>query len=299
MLHQRILYFLEAAEAGSFSGAARNMYISAQALTKQMDLLEGELGGSLFERSRQGVTLTPLGSYARERFQKVEMEWRDAVESVRNRAADFRPRLRLGIFSAMPQESLVTPVLSFLMAVHPQYQLEINLLDLHEGKQLLLEHKLDLLLTNAHEEDAWGDCRCLAFGRYEAGIMVSLRHPWAIKDRVTPEEMRQYPCLKMDRNIGAYRMPVKDSFYANIPCRETISVNNFDTLCALLHQGEAFGVFPRAFLGMEQGKIKTLPYPGRNFYFYTALIYWPDNELQGFATLMKDLQEEFELRQLP
>lgn len=298
MLHQRIVYFLEAADAGSFSGAARNMYISAQALTKQIDLLEEELGGHLFVRSRQGVVLTPLGSYARERFQKVEAELEDAVGAIRSRAADSRPRLRLGIFSAMHQESIVTPVLSFLMAVHPQYRLEINLLDLHEGKHQMLEHKLDLLLTNAHEEDAWEDCRCLAFGRYEAGIMVSLRHPWAIRDTVTPEEMKQYPCLKMNKNIGAYRMPVEDSFYANIPCRETIQVNNFDTLCALLHQGEAFGVFPRAFLGMEQAKIKTIPYPGRTFYFYTALVYWPGNALQGYGTLIEDLREEFELQPL-
>lgn len=298
MLHQRMVYFLEAANAGSFSKAARNLYISPQALTKQIDLLEEELGGSLFLRSRQGVALTPLGSYARERFQKVEEELKDAVEAVQNRAADSRPRLRLGIFSAMPQDTIVTPVLSFLMAVYPQYQLEINLLDLHEGRHQLLERRLDLLLTNAHEEEAWGDCRCLIFGRYDAEVMVSLRHPWAVRDEISAEDMRQYPCLKMNKNSGPYLVPMEEHFFANIPCRETIQVNNFDTLCALLHQGKAFGVFPRAFLGMESSRIKALPYPGRRFHFYSVLVYWPGNGLLGYDTLIRELREEFELQSM-
>ncbi len=296
MLHQRMVYFLEAACAGSFSKAARNLYISPQALTKQIDLLEEELGGSLFVRSRQGAVLTPLGSYAWERFQKAETELRDAVDAVKSRAADSRPRLRLGIFSAMPQDTIVTPILSFLMAVYPQYQLEINLLDLHEGRHQMLDHRLDLLLTNAHEEEAWKDCRCLIFGEYDAEVMVSLRHPWAVRDEITAEDMRQYPCLKMNKNSGPYLVPTEEHFFGNIPCKETIQVNNFDTLCALLHQGKAFGVFPRAFLGMESSRIKALPYPGRKFRFYSALVYRPGNELQGYEGLIRDLCEEFELQ---
>lgn len=296
MLHQRIVYFLEAAEAGSFSGAARKLYISPQALTKQIDLLEEELGGRLFVRSRQGVSLTPLGSYAKERFRKAEAELKDAVVSIKNRASDSRPRLRLGIFSAMPQDAIVTPVLSFLMAVYPQYQLEINLLDLHEGRHQMLEHKLDLMLTNAHAQEDWGDCGCLVFGSYQAEIMVSLRHPWAVREEITPEDMRKFPCLKMNKNGGPYLVPVEESFFANIPCKETIEVNNFDTMCALLQQGKAFGVFPRAFLGMERAKIKAFPYPGQALYFYSALIYWPGNELQGYEALIRDLREEFELQ---
>lgn len=265
-------------------------------MTKQIDLLEEELGGRLFLRSRQGIHLTPLGSYAQERLKKVETELREAVEAIKSRGADSKPRLRLGIFSAMPQENIVTPMLSFLMAVYPQYQLEINLLDLHEGMHQMLENKLDLLLTNIHEEEDWGECRCLAFEKYQAGIMVSLKHPWAIRETVTPEDMRQYPCLKMNKNNGPYRLPVKDSFFENIPCRETIQVANFDTLCALLHQGEAFGVFPRAFLGMESARIKTFPYPGRALSFYSALVYRPETELPGYESFISDIREEFELQ---
>ena len=32
--------------------------------------------------------------------------------------------------------------------------------------------------------------RRLSFGEYETKIIVSLRHPWALKDEITSEDMR-------------------------------------------------------------------------------------------------------------
>lgn len=59
MLQQRIQTFLEVANCLSFSTAARNLYISQQAVTKQIASLEQELGLRLFYRTTRQVTLTP------------------------------------------------------------------------------------------------------------------------------------------------------------------------------------------------------------------------------------------------
>lgn len=86
MFYQRIRYFLKAAESGSFSKAADQMFISAQALTKQIGLLEDELGGKLFVRSYKGITLTPLGEYAQLKFKKIDQELNGTVEELRQQA---------------------------------------------------------------------------------------------------------------------------------------------------------------------------------------------------------------------
>ena len=61
MLLHKIKYFLEIAEWRSFTKAAEIFYISQPALSKQMKLLEEELGFSLFNRSVRGVDLTDKG----------------------------------------------------------------------------------------------------------------------------------------------------------------------------------------------------------------------------------------------
>ena len=83
MIYQRVKYFLKAAEEGSFKKAAEQMYVSSQALTKQVNLLEEELGGKLFERSSKGVRLTRLGEAARQRLGKVEEAFQREVEELK------------------------------------------------------------------------------------------------------------------------------------------------------------------------------------------------------------------------
>ena len=116
---KKIRYFLEAAECGSFSLAARHEYVSVQALTKQINKLEQELGGKLFYRSPQGITLTPLGQYAREKFSYVEELLTDTTRSIKEYARSNKELLRVGIFSALPNDEVIVPVVAWLLASSP------------------------------------------------------------------------------------------------------------------------------------------------------------------------------------
>ncbi len=271
------------------------MYVSAQALTKQVALLEEELGGRLFERCPQGVSLTRLGEYARERFEKIDRDFNHAVEEIKARAGDGKERINIGIFSALPQESLVTPLVSFMMGAFADYQINLNLIDLHEGKKLLLEGKIDILLTNTHEEDNWAGYRCLSFARHDAKVIVSLLHPWAVKEHITAEDMRQETFLKLDMGRGDYTVPREESFYETIPCKNVQRVSNFDTMYALLQQGGAFAVFPMMFTNMDRAKMKYFDFPGKKLLFHTALIYNPGNRLSGLNNIAGEIEEEFDL----
>lgn len=58
---KQIQHFLEVSRTGSFTSAAKKLYISAPGLVKSIEKLEEELGVSLFVRTRSGVCLTPSG----------------------------------------------------------------------------------------------------------------------------------------------------------------------------------------------------------------------------------------------
>lgn len=61
MQFQQLLYVLEAAKTGSFSNAAKNLYVSQPSLSQQIISLEKELGISLFIRHSRSVSLTDAG----------------------------------------------------------------------------------------------------------------------------------------------------------------------------------------------------------------------------------------------
>lgn len=53
--------FIRVADAGSFLKASEKLYISANAITNQINLLEERLGVKLFRRGPQGLVLTEAG----------------------------------------------------------------------------------------------------------------------------------------------------------------------------------------------------------------------------------------------
>ena len=63
--------FLRVAETGKLSQAAAELNLAQPALSRQMALLEEDVGAQLLVRHRRGVTLTEAGELFRERAQAI------------------------------------------------------------------------------------------------------------------------------------------------------------------------------------------------------------------------------------
>lgn len=61
MYNHQLDTFVAVADAGSFNKASEKLYISPSAVMKQINLLERNLGFSLFQRSHQGLKLSSAG----------------------------------------------------------------------------------------------------------------------------------------------------------------------------------------------------------------------------------------------
>ena len=90
--------FWMVAEKGSFSGAAKEMFISQPALTKQINLLEEQLGFALFLRSNKGAVLTQAGERFRQEVFRLLEEYETLIRDCREIARSERGKLRVGYF---------------------------------------------------------------------------------------------------------------------------------------------------------------------------------------------------------
>ena len=74
---KQIKYFMSAAQHDSLSAAAKEQYVTVQAVSKAIADLERELGSQLFIRESRGVKLTTFGAQF---YQKAEGALRSFAE---------------------------------------------------------------------------------------------------------------------------------------------------------------------------------------------------------------------------
>ncbi|WP_422099234.1 LysR family transcriptional regulator [Variovorax sp.] len=87
---RQVRYFLTVAEKGSISAAATVLHVAQSAISRQMRLLEDDLGGPLFHRSIAGVQLTDSGLMFLERARFILRE----VESTTLDVSNFNRGMR-------------------------------------------------------------------------------------------------------------------------------------------------------------------------------------------------------------
>lgn len=92
MIHDLITLrlFVRAAESGKLGDAARQSNLAIAAASRRIALLEGRFGVRLFDRTRQGLALTPAGSTLLEKARALL----DQARAIEGEMADFAGGMR-------------------------------------------------------------------------------------------------------------------------------------------------------------------------------------------------------------
>src|SRR3954453_13788466 len=93
---QQLAYFVAVAEARHFTRAAERSRVAQPSLSKQINVLERELGAPLFRRARGNVTLTEAGEALPPLARRILADVETALLELLNLVALRRGRVRIG-----------------------------------------------------------------------------------------------------------------------------------------------------------------------------------------------------------
>ena len=143
--------FLVALEEGSLNRAALRLRMSQSALSRQMQVLENEIGGALLERTAAGVRPTDAGYALAKSLPRVLADYDAAIEEARRLARGQRDLIRLGYLGSAAQ-TFLDPALAALRRTHPE--VKVKLLDLSPGEQIVALRKGEIDLAQIGQEGA-------------------------------------------------------------------------------------------------------------------------------------------------
>lgn len=103
---RQLRYLIAAAEAGSFSRAARILNIKQATLSRHILIVERRLGMILFDRKTRGATLTPNGRTYLRTIQRIVKEFAEVNAWVRATNNGHAGRLAVGFYTSFSAGNL-------------------------------------------------------------------------------------------------------------------------------------------------------------------------------------------------
>lgn len=121
---KQLYYFLTVAETGSFTAASKKLGLSQPPLSKQIMLLEEELGLKLLERGSRKTDLTEAGAFLYSRAKDILSMMEAVTEELHNFPSSAKGILKLGTISS--SGNLLNRFLKTFCSSHPNVRFEIT-----------------------------------------------------------------------------------------------------------------------------------------------------------------------------
>jgi DNA-binding transcriptional LysR family regulator len=238
----RQLEILQAiAETGSFTAAGRKLHVSQSAISRQILLLEEELGEPLFLRVGRQSRMTPAAESLVQLGQRVFQDVKETVGRITDRTGDLRGTLRL--CGGMTVCLYVLPVLlRHLRRVHPHLDMRLTVATAGRSVEEIRAGRIDAgLLTLPVEES---DLVTVPALREELLLMTTPKHPLARRKVVRSQDLADQPFVLFEAGSATRR--VIDNFFArqNIRPIVVMDTENVEIIKAMVRTGLGISIVP-------------------------------------------------------
>jgi DNA-binding transcriptional LysR family regulator len=199
-LVRHLYLFLIVAEEQNFGRAAKRLGMSQPPLTEQIQTLEQLLKVKLFDRSRKGSQLTPVGKAILPAVRKFVEQMERLEFAVYEAVAGHSGVLTIGAITTAMMDVL-PPLIEQLKHTHPQLTVSVREIDSVEAVPALESGDVDLAF--ARLEGELGNTICsMPLTEDRMAIAVPVDHPLASQTRVSLAKLANEPFVLFARKVS-------------------------------------------------------------------------------------------------
>ena len=239
----RIKYFVEVAKWGSFSKAAQMLYVSQPNLSRQIALMEQEVGFELFHRNGKNIQLTRAGEYLYSQLRDLPEMTERAIAHAESISRREECSISIGVLEGQDVNAFLSDRINNLRQQEPNLLVELERNSFRNLRQGLDRGTYDVLFTLEFELEGHDDWNSVILFQQPGAIVLSRSHPLADRDDLTIEDFRNEPFVVISRenSPGGHDLLLKQcaecGFTPNI-VRETATTESL-FLCVEMGMGIA------------------------------------------------------------
>lgn len=267
--------FIQVAELGSFTKAARKLGYSQSTVSFQIRQLEEELQVSLFDRINHTILLTEKGrevlDYAH-RMHRLTMEMKNSMREERR----VTGHVRLGMADSLCS-SLLREGFGGFREQFPEINLKIITAGTGEMFRLLNHNEVDAILTlddPVHNREY----RIVCEEKEEVYFVAGSGSGGFREEPVSMETVMAYPFILTEKGMSYRRLLDEELARRSLELTPVLEIGSTDVICRMVEQGLGISFLPDYVVGrlVEQGRIRRLNVKGFSVQVWKQLIYHRD-----------------------
>ena len=267
---RRLRTLVAVAEAGTFAGAARSVFVSQAAVSMQMKSLEQEVGATLFDRKKRPPELNAAGLALVSRAREILHAYDEMLRSVTD-TGSLAGELTIG---ALPttMTGLVPKAISGLRAAYPLLHIKV-VPDLSAGllPQVDRGHLDAAIISEPHFSVSR-----LEWTPFAAEPLIVLAAMDVHED--APEALlRDLPFIRFNRRAWVGRLIDDWLQERRIHVREVMELDTLESISAMVYHGLGVSIVPhRCVPSPSPLPIKRIPLEAPNHARVLGVIMRPD-----------------------
>lgn len=228
--------------------ASEELNISQPAVTKHIKNLEDDLGVILFNRTRKGVTLTPIG-------QKLFLEIKKALTTIDNIENEIKicrdnncGTIRIGISTTLVR--LLMDYINTFYKKYPNIKIEINTDTTKDNIKLLQDGLLDLIICKL-PKDLSKDLNFIKLGDSSYEFVANKELYDKIKQPITLLDLTKYPILLQKKPSNSYSSVKKFFKENNLEIDSKLNIGSSSLLSDFTKIGYGIGYITKLYIEKE------------------------------------------------
>lgn len=296
---RQLRYFLAVAEHGGFTPAAQALFVAQPALSRQIALLEEEIGFPLFLREARGVRLTAGGQQLRERVAQLESTLSTAIEDSRQVSRGDAGVLRLLHSSSLPLRRLLPALHDFSQAT-PGARVDIDRLSSEAQLQEIAEAKADIGFIRLPVLRRADDLQLIPLRSERLLVALPPGHPLQGKASIALAELAEMPFVSaVHRERGGLARCVTDlCLQRGFVPRLAAAISRKTSMLDLVAAGLGLAVIPEGMKMLAAAGVSCVPLADDDAWAASAIVL-PRHPLPLAARFADYAQHVLNLDQTP